>query len=259
MDRALPGYMIDLIRDGVHPTDLRARGDKAVWAALVKTASSAQLRGWGEIEWEALILEPKSVLGRQASTRDGHKPKKPLTVSKMFSDAWDSAWEWRTSSAKAWSREEVREHANSRAAAIVDVISDPTNDLAGNERAVLNYAAEQTVGRGLLRVALPWRAVVEATGLGERSTKNALDKLQRRGLLILEVRGKSGATEGKRRANLYALPASGTLPSMCRGTRPMGPPAHTYGTPAEVVPMGPPAIPMGPPEVSQITRTRKAS
>jgi len=43
---ALPGRIIDLIRDGAPQNDLQQRGDKAVRHALVRTAMSAQNRAW---------------------------------------------------------------------------------------------------------------------------------------------------------------------------------------------------------------------
>jgi hypothetical protein len=53
--RALPGYMIDLIRDGVRWSKLRAGGDRAVFTALVRTAASAQQRGHTYPQWAELI------------------------------------------------------------------------------------------------------------------------------------------------------------------------------------------------------------
>lgn len=232
MDRALPGRMIDLIRDGVHPATLKAKGNKAVWSALMKTAISAQLRGWDAMEWQALLDEPKSHLGRQMRLRDGVKPIAKKTVQRTMDNAWDKAWEWRTSRPEAWSKKEVSEEANRRADAMQDVIADASRDITDNERAVVAYAIEQTRARGLLRVPMPWRSVQQDLGLGERATKNAIRNATRKGLIVLEVAGKASPVEGKRRANLYGLPPATAAPSMCRGTRPMGPPAQTYGTPA---------------------------
>jgi hypothetical protein len=61
--RALPGPMINLIRDGVSRSKLRAGGDRAVFNALVSTATSAQQRGHTYAEWAALISQVNSALG----------------------------------------------------------------------------------------------------------------------------------------------------------------------------------------------------
>jgi len=69
MDRALPGRYIDLIRDGVSSAQLKRSGRQAIWSALVSTAMSAQMRGWDEVEWTYLVLDPKSYLGYQARSK----------------------------------------------------------------------------------------------------------------------------------------------------------------------------------------------
>src|SRR5699024_9669938 len=125
---------------------------------------------------------------------------------RTMDNAWDKAWEWRTSRPDAWSKQEVSEEANRRADALQDVIADASQDLTDNERAVAAYAIEQTRARGLLRVPLPWRTVQEALGLGERATKTAIRNAQTKGLIVLEAAGKASPVAGKRRANLYGLP-----------------------------------------------------
>lgn len=238
MDRAFPGWAIDLIRDGVPAKDLKSRGTRAVWSALVRTAASAQTRGQDRVEWEFLILDPASRLGTQVRLKDGQKARTRKAIAKTLTDAWDAAWEWRTEQDAPWDREQVATKAHERAAFVLDLVADADADLNDRERAVMAHAAQETQRRGMLRVALPWRSVMGATGLSERITKATLERLQERGLLHLEVPGRRGANGGK--ANLYALPTAERLtPSMCRGTRPMGPPHHTYGTSADPAPMGP--------------------
>lgn len=237
-DRALPGWAIDVIRDGVPSADLRASGSRAVWRALVSTAMSAQVRGHDSGEWECLVLEPASRLGGQVRLKDRHKARTDKDVAKMLTDAWDRAWEYRTEN-PTWDRDQVQAEAAERAAAVLAAVADADADLSDRERAVLTYAAQQTQERGMLRVALPWRAVMAATNLTEKVAKRTLADLQQRGLLHLDVRGYAGAT--KRKANLYSLPAPDALsPYLCRGTRPMGPGAQTYGTSPDSPGMGPP-------------------
>ena len=198
LNRALPGRYIDLMRDGVTPADLRAHGDKAVWRALLRTAHSAQIRGWDVVEWECLILEDRNQLARQIRTRRDGRPKPQRTVEKTLSKAWDAAWEHRTTN-PTMDRADVAETAKERAAIALDVAAEADNDLRDAERAVLAYAARLTTERGLLQVDLAWRTVMESTGLTERRTKNALRDLERRGLLRLVERGRAGGEQGEAR------------------------------------------------------------
>ncbi|MGV8910461.1 MAG: hypothetical protein ACOH1Y_15880 [Propionicimonas sp.] len=228
---------MDLARDGVAPAALKAGGDGAVWHALVSTATSAQIRGQGFMDWEGLVTSPQSRLGTQMRLKDGDRALSPKAVATKLTDAWDAAWVWRSERPAAWSAEEVREQAERRCHAMTDVVADADADLIDGDRAVLAYAIEQTRTRGMLQVTLPWRDVQQATGLGEKATKNGLERLTSRGLLVLVRRGRSSGQDGKRRASLYGLPTTDALAlPMSRGTRPMGPPAQTYGTPASTPP-----------------------
>ncbi len=91
LDRALPGPIVDLVRDGVPGSDLRERGGRTVYSALCRTAASACQRGWDAWEWEALILEPASTPGWQVELRDGIKPRTKQAVRKTLDSAWESA------------------------------------------------------------------------------------------------------------------------------------------------------------------------
>ena len=232
MDRALPAWAIDVIRDGVAPAELKKRGDRAVWSALVRTAASAHQRGQSVMEWEAQITDPRSRLGVQVTLKDGHRARKPLTVAKTIADAWDAAVVWCSEQDKPWGSEEVRAAAEARAVLIRDLVADPDAELTDAERAVLAYAAEQTAKRGMTRIALPRRDLLEATGLGLTALRTTLKRLHDNGLLVLVEAGRSGGPSAqKRRANLYGLPEA--VPHyLSRGTRPVVPPTQTCGAPA---------------------------
>ena len=73
--------MLDLIRDGVSTAELRARGDRAVWSALVRTASSATQRAWDAWEWAELVTQAGSVLGEQARRNSRGKVRTPERAS----------------------------------------------------------------------------------------------------------------------------------------------------------------------------------
>lgn len=221
MNRNPEGAIVDLIRDGVAPVDLRERGSKAVWSALVRTAASVSQRGWTYPEWAALVDAPTSRLGLQAKVRKG-KPVTSRSYEKTLQSAWTAAEKWLTTRPAEITPAEII----ARTHELRDLIADPDLDLTDDERAVLAYAIDFAEARRTLRPALPRRAVAEATGLSERRARSTLAELDRRGLLPLAKRGRSGLENA--RASLYRLPAPDAL-HLCRETRPMGRPAQTYG------------------------------
>lgn len=227
--RALSGRMIDLIRTGVPPADLRAHGDRAVFNALVRTASSAQQRGQDFPEWAALVSEAKSVLGHQARVRSTGKEKPRARYEKTLQDAWQKAAKWVSTAAPAFTREDALQHV----ATVRTWVADAEADLTHTDRAVMAAAVELAEHHGTTRPALPRARMVELSGLGERSVRNALVRLDRRGLLVQQDPGKSSAEAGRRRAALYSLPTEEAMQSayQYRETRSVGPPAQVYGTP----------------------------
>jgi hypothetical protein len=235
MNRALPGPKIDLIRDGVPLIELKEAGDRAVYNALFRTAASACQRGWDFWEWEVLVLEAKSQLGNQARLKGGRTQRSKSDLRKLFDSVWEAATKWVTEQPKPWDSDATREEAKDRAALLLTVVEDADAPLKESDRNVLIYAAELAVERGMDRVALPWRAVKEGTGLGERTVKNALRRLDHVGLLVLAERGRAGGSRTKeRRANLYRLAtADGVSAYQYRGTRSVGPAAQVCGTPSE--------------------------
>lgn len=230
MNRALPATIIDLIRDGVNPADMKAGGDRAVWKALVRTASSASQRGQTWEEWEALLAESKSRLGAQARLKRGRKERTTRDYNRTLISAWTTAEKWLANAPPPLDAEQISE----RATIVETFIADVETPLADAQRAVLAYAVEVARRNRTTRPALPRRELQQATGLGERTLRTALDALHRNGLLHLELAGRSSADPGRRRANLYQLPTGEALDAyLYRGTRSMGPPAQIYGTPTK--------------------------
>ena len=121
--RALPGWCVDLVRDGVHPADLN---DRAVWAALGRTALSAQECGLGWIDWEYLLDVSTSRLARQAQQRHG-KPRSQRAVRQSYEAAWERAWERRTQQ-PAWDHQQIATEAETRAAAATSLAANPDAD-----------------------------------------------------------------------------------------------------------------------------------
>lgn len=241
---ALPGRTVDLIRDGVRPADLRAGGDRAVWRALVSTAASALQHGHDFTDWASLVTETRSNLGRQMRLKGGTKERPQRTVERTLLKAWETAEKFVAEAPAAFSRDD----ALAQVALVRDWTADGDSPLDDEERAVMAAACRVAERNGTTRPALPRRALVAETGLGERTVRTTLDRLHRRGLLVLEVAGRAGGDVARRRAGLYRLPQPEALETsyLYRGTRSMGPPAQVYGTPDESGP-GTPAQVYGTP------------
>ncbi len=234
LDRALPGPMIDLIRDGVAPQQLTAAGAKAVYKAVWRTAASACQRGWDQWEWEELLFQPQSRLGQQVKLRDGGTPLSAARVRATLDRVWDQATAWANEQEPPATRQELLLRARPNLTAARRKLEDPEASLTDADRRVLAFACSEIERRGLERVTLPWRAVRDATGLGERTVKNSLRRLVSSRHLLIAVVGRSGSGTG-RRATIYRLP---DVPVPEVGS--MGPAAELYGTPALMV-VGTPA------------------
>lgn len=126
-----------------------------------------------------------------------------------------------------------REAARERARAVRDWTADAETQLPDAERAILAHAATVALHHGTDRPALPRRGILEATRLGERTIRTALDRMHRAGLLRCEVRGRPGGPATRtRRASCYRLPTDEAMHSyLYRGTRSVGPPGQVCGTP----------------------------
>lgn len=232
--RALPAWVVDLIRDGVSPRDLKARGGQAIWSALVRTAMSAYQCGHTRPQWEAFVTEPRSRLGHQLLLRDARRARTPRAVADTLTKAWDTATA-RVADDPTRTWRQTHEEAAERAEWASRLADDPEVNLTHAERKVLRYAAAQTAQRQMLRVALPRRAVMAATELGERTVRTALEGLAAKGVLELVERGQPRGDRAKRaRAALYALPATLDTHNLYPETGFVGPPVQVCGTPTNL-------------------------
>lgn len=238
IDRALPGPVVDLIRDGVSPAALKAGADKAVWDALVSSAASAAARGHSEWEWLEQVMDPRHRLGQQARLkRSGRQVRTDAQVRDLTGDAWERATVWLSERPAAWTAEQVAAEAQDRALAALAVAGDLENDLADSDRAVLAFAATEAQRRGLTKVTLPRLSVVKGTGVGERAVVNALERLVKRDLLERVTRGRSGGDATKRKAATYRLRSREALAAyLYPVNRVYGTPAQVYGTPPTEAP-----------------------
>jgi hypothetical protein len=233
LDRALPGPVVDRLRDGVPAAELISRGDNAVYRALISSAASAVQRGWDCWEWQELVLEPKNVLAQQARLKKGRRPRSNVEMTAYLDKVWEKATAWASEAPTAWSRDEAAAEVERRISALTAVLEEPECGLLGPDRRILAYACERAAQLGTTRVALPKLATAAAAGLGEKSTKNSLNRLHQAGLLVLVEQGRPGGPSSrKRKANLYELADAERAASyLYRGTRSVGPPAQDCGTP----------------------------
>ncbi len=255
MDRALPGRVIDSLRDGVPAAELKSRGDKAVYKTLFGSAASAANRGWDCWEWQSLVLEPKNVLAQQARLKKGRQPRSPVEMTAYLDSVWDAATAWVSKAPSAWSNDDAAAEVERRVSSLTAVLEEPGCGLLDADRRVLAYACGRAVELGTTRVALPKLATAEAVGMGERSTKNSLDRLHKAGLLVLVERGRPGGPSSRQRqANLYELADAERAASyLYRGTRSVRPPAQDCGTPS-MLESGTPAQDCGTPAAT-VTRS----
>jgi hypothetical protein len=226
---ALPGPMIDVIRDGVSAVALRHGHDRAVHGALVQTGMSAMQRKIPQSEWMFEVLRAGSRLGVQARLDGGRRERSQAEVHRLLLNAWEVAV------AAVVARPTItKADIDKTIGQVAQVVADLDQPLDHDERTLLGHAVDVARQIGTTRPALPRAAGMAATGLTERRWRDAMSRLERAGFLVLEVPGRpaAGGSAARRRANLYRL-AAPTHPEH----RPMGRPiAKTYGTRASPEP-----------------------
>ncbi len=231
--RSMSTEMIDLIRDGVSPADLHARGGRSVWDAVGCTALAAVNSGWSAQEWKSEVTRATSKLGHQLRVRQGGKAKSAVQVEKELDRAWTRAVD-KAAASPAWSKDQARVEAESRASSLLLIVADSTADLSDKERTLLAFIASEAVVLGSTQVNLPRLSTMSATGLKEKSVRWNLDKLVRRGFLTLVDPGRARKHAEDRRAAVYRLPDESMLrlaakPVLSRETRQVGPADLTDG------------------------------
>lgn len=231
--------MIDKIRDGVARDILRAKGDRAVFGALVSTAASALQRGWSYTEWAGLVLEAASHLGNQARLKNG-KERGALRTEKFLTQAWETAQTWLATQAEPrLDRDQMRAEAERRRDQMMLVVADPDNGLQDNDRAVLAYVSNLAAERGTYKVAISRTKLKEDLDINQTAGRNSLQRLCAQGYLELVEKGRPGGERTRRRrANAYSvasqLPATATSPIPETGM--WCPPAITSGAPSPEAP-----------------------
>lgn len=238
--RILPGWAIDLIRDGVDPRDLAKTGHKAVYMALNSTALAAVNAGWSRPEWEDEVESPRSKLGLQNRLRDQDKVRSKQSSMKSLNTAWERAEKY-AAAHPAWTREQAHEEAQRRAQHLQLVAADPEAELTDGERLLLLYVADLAASLNSSAVNLPRAATAQATGLGEKAVRLALPRLVERGLLDQIEHGRARTKTRPGRANTYRIPEGSQLrraTSPSRVSRQVGP-STEVGRPQAGSPTGP--------------------
>jgi len=198
LDRALPGWAVDAIAEGV-PT----RDGRQVYGMCVRIAMSAYRRGWTEPQFVNEIAAPTSRLWAQIMTRrDGRTSSMPVAM-KSLRKAWTQGVA-NANSVGMRTRDEIAADAVELAYAWADRLDNATDGLSATETAVMRYVVAETTRRGMLRVTCPRRIVAEHAGIGEEAAKGALRRLADRGLLVKHSAGRPGEP-GKGRAAIFGL------------------------------------------------------
>lgn len=219
LDRALPGWAVDGIRDGIKSDDARR-----VYAKCVSIAMSAHLRGWTEQQYVGEIASANSRLWAQLMThRDGRKRTTLPAAYKALRKAWDAGVA-NAADVGCRTRDDIRADAVELAYTWADRLDDRTDRLSPTETAVMGFVVGETERRGMLRVTCPRRVVAESCGIGEEAAKGALKRLADRGLLVKHSAGRSGEP-GKGKAAIFGLVAvweehpidTGSIPMGCSG------------------------------------------
>lgn len=219
--RAMPGYLVDLAHNGVPSHDLQEHADRTQSSALVSLAMSAQHCGWTESEFHAFVTHPARDISRQIKVTRNMSVRGDLEVRRSIEDAWNAGGQYIAAGGRPWPREEVRAKGRHRARRARARLNQEGSTLSGNDRAVLVYLINRLENPGALRLAVPRRAIMEATGLGQTAVSNALTRLTSGGWLTLEERGRpSGPNAKHRRAHVWALvaePSAVAAPDLSSG------------------------------------------
>jgi hypothetical protein len=198
LDRALPGWAVDAIRDGIRSNDARK-----VWGKCLDIAMSAKRRGYTEQQYVDAIANANSGLWAQLmKRRDGRTSSMPRAY-KELRKAW-AAGLVNVQNVGIRTREEIGDDAVELAYEWSDRLDARTDSLSAQETAVMTYVIQQTIARRMLRVTCPGREVAEHAGMPHRTAARVLAALVDRGVLVKHSAGMRGEP-GKGRAAIFGL------------------------------------------------------
>lgn len=203
---AVPGWVVDLARDGIDPAEFKNEPrDLVVSRALFKTALFAQFSNQTEAEWlSAVDRTVTHALARQVHTDRRGRELHQLAVRKKYAKVWKDAWRWRLTRPAPWTREEAAEQVARLADEVIALI-DADVDLADNAKQVVRHAAEVAAARGSQKITLADAAFVTGTGLGLSAWRTAIRKAITAGYLAVYRRGEKRGKGRRPQATIYVL------------------------------------------------------
>jgi hypothetical protein len=209
LNRALPGWAVDAIRNGIPNAHY-----SEIYGALVSIAMSAHVRGWDENDYVTLVSN--TFLNGQlwVQMRVGHNGKarrSDRSARKELGKAWNQAATNIATGRAAYTAEEVRREAVRLAVGWVDRLMGDRDDLSPDQRAVMTYVVGETQRRGMLRVTCPTRDVGEFAKIPRMSAHRVLNALTEKGLLVKHSAGRRSGPYGGGRAAIYGLSEPGRL------------------------------------------------
>lgn len=198
---------IDIVRDGVDRRTLSAEGDRAVWSALVSTATSWQSKNRTFGDWAAVVSQAQSNLGRQARLIHGRRERTPVQFGRHLTKAWQAAERFLDSADQPLSAEDF-----GRAAAVLrdSLLALAAESWPGDQtdRDVLVYVLNLATSIGTSTPTVPCRPAEKPLGCHYSTVTRALARLVRAGWLDLVERGRArGPAAVVPRASRYRIRA----------------------------------------------------
>jgi hypothetical protein len=210
--RALPGWAVDLARDGVPPRDLCR---DTIYRAVCRVALSAVNAGWTFPDFDGLLAAHGSQLGNQLRSGGRGRPDRPRReVERALRSAWHSA----ERKAVATPAQRPIEQVKAQVAAVrVLLAHDGYQPGRPTDPTLLAFWADSAERYTNTQPVLPARDVAAALDLSLGGASNALRAARADRLLTRVERGD------RKRASRYALgPAVNTLLSRVNTTLPGG-------------------------------------
>jgi DNA-binding MarR family transcriptional regulator len=174
---ALPGHIIDKIRDGA-PRGSRSEAAQSIALSLVN-------HGHAFADFHALMTDQGNGISDWGLYRSNGRPRTPADRQARIRRCWDSAL------ARYQSSPPVRDAAESLAqiAELMEAARDypwPSRTSI-TDRMVMDAVYQHAIATRRLNPSISYRQIREATGLGIATIHSAMKRLLRYGLLRIEV------------------------------------------------------------------------
>lgn len=207
---------VDLIREGVSKQELKLRGSRAVFSALISTAMTWQNRDWSYDMWVSTLREPQSQLFRQVQLDNRKMPRTANAVNRDLRSAWKKA-EGYTAERPALTRADIREAAAARLDQL-DSLEKAAWPLDDRALLVLRHVLETAAEIGTTAPAIPVREAMTATHLpNAMAAQRALRRLEEKDLIRCVERGRRGRGKSSGRASLFTWDTPG-MARLLRGS-----------------------------------------